>query len=191
VAVAQIDTTNHVFLPMGLIPPGMVTPFAGAAAPSGWLLCYGQAISRTTYAALFAVVGTTYGAGDGSTTFNVPDMRGSLPMGLDNMGGTAANRVTEAVSGVASATLGGRGGDERLHAHSHGISDPGHVHQQRANDGGSNLDGNLHNPNSNQNGRYADCNTGSSVTGISIQNAGSGGAQNMPPVLALNYIIKT
>lgn len=62
---------------------GIVLPFAGATAPTGWLLCQGQAVSRTTYAALFAVIGATYGAGDGTTTFNVPDMRGEFPRGLD------------------------------------------------------------------------------------------------------------
>lgn len=52
---------------------GMVSPYAGSVAPAGWLICDGSAISRTTYSALFAVIGTTYGAGDGSTTFNIPD----------------------------------------------------------------------------------------------------------------------
>lgn len=55
---------------------GTVLPFAGEAAPNGWLLCYGQAISRTTYSTLFGIIGTTYGTGDGSTTFNLPDLRG-------------------------------------------------------------------------------------------------------------------
>ena len=63
--------------------PGVVLPFAGSAAPNGWLLCHGQAVSRTTYAHLFTVIGTTYGAGDGSTTFNVPDLRGEFIRGLD------------------------------------------------------------------------------------------------------------
>ena len=62
-------------------PTGVVMPFAGAAAPAGALLCDGAAVSRTTYAALFAVIGTTYGAGDGSTTFNVPDLKGRFPVG--------------------------------------------------------------------------------------------------------------
>jgi microcystin-dependent protein len=63
------------------IPTGSVMPFAGAAAPSGWLLADGSAVSRATYAALYAVIATTYGAGDGSTTFNVPDLRGRHPIG--------------------------------------------------------------------------------------------------------------
>lgn len=64
-------------------PVGVVNPFAGTVAPSGWLLCSGQAVSRLTYAALFAVIGTAYGTGDGSTTFNVPDARGRVLAGVD------------------------------------------------------------------------------------------------------------
>lgn len=56
-------------------PLGTILPFGGAAAPIGWFLCQGQAISRITYADLFAVIGTSFGAGDGSTTFNIPDLR--------------------------------------------------------------------------------------------------------------------
>lgn len=64
------------------IPAGMMAPYGGAAAPAGWLLCRGQAISRATYAELFAAIGTTHGVGDGSTTFNVPNMDGRMPMGF-------------------------------------------------------------------------------------------------------------
>jgi len=64
-----------------LNPSGMVTPFAGSSAPSGWLLCDGSAVSRTTYATLFGVVSTTYGVGDGSTTFNLPNLQGEVPAG--------------------------------------------------------------------------------------------------------------
>lgn len=61
---------------------GMIFPYAGSSAPSGFLLCNGQAVSRTTYSSLFTLIGTSYGAGDGSTTFNVPDLRGSVLLGL-------------------------------------------------------------------------------------------------------------
>jgi len=73
---------------------GEVKPFAGAAVPAGYLLAFGQAISRTNYAGLFAVCGTTYGVGDGSTTFNLPDLRGRVIAGKGNMGGVDANRLT-------------------------------------------------------------------------------------------------
>lgn len=65
------------------VPCGVVSSFAGDTAPEGYLLCQGQAVSRTTYAKLFALIGTTYGAGNGTTTFNVPDLRGRAPVGLN------------------------------------------------------------------------------------------------------------
>lgn len=78
--------------PQWWMPTGMVVPYAGAVAPDGWLLCQGQAVSRTTYAQLFSVIGTTYGSGDGSTTFNLPDMRGRVAVGSDANWGCAAKR---------------------------------------------------------------------------------------------------
>jgi microcystin-dependent protein len=78
------------------VPTGQITAFGGTAAPTGWLLCDGSAVSRTTFAALFAVLGTAFGSGDGSTTFNVPDLRQRFPLG-------------KATSGTGS-TLGGTGG---------------------------------------------------------------------------------
>lgn len=98
--------------PGGLAPAGVVLPFAGSTAPTGWLLCFGQTVSRTTYAALFTALGTTYGAGDGSTTFALPDLRGRIPGGKDNMGGSAASRLTTGGSGVNGSTLGAVGGAE-------------------------------------------------------------------------------
>ena len=81
---------NNPILQQRLVPSGTVLPFAGTTAPIGFLLCSGQAVSRSTYPDLFAAIGTTYGAGDGSTTFNVPDLRGRVPAGKDDMGGGAA-----------------------------------------------------------------------------------------------------
>jgi microcystin-dependent protein len=89
---------------------GVLAPYAGSSAPSGWLLCYGQAVSRTTYAALFTVLSTTYGAGDGSTTFNLPDLRGRSVFGKDDMGGSTAARLGSIITGT---TLGATGGTER------------------------------------------------------------------------------
>ena len=105
----RVDQVNPVGIAQAVSssPTGALTAFAGSSAPTGWLLCYGQAVSRATYAALFSVVGTTYGSGNGSTTFNIPDMRGRVPVALDNMGGTDADRLT-----VAN-TLGDTGGKEK------------------------------------------------------------------------------
>lgn len=83
--------------------PGIIFDYAGATAPNGFLLCYGQAVSRTTYAALFAVIGVAFGAGDGSTTFNVPDLRGYVAAGVGNMGGTASGRLSLNTTGTTTA----------------------------------------------------------------------------------------
>lgn len=110
-------------------PAGTIKMWLLSTAPSGWQFCFGQALSRTTNAALFAAIGTTYGTGDGSTTFNVPDLRGRVAAGRDDMGGTAANRLTTGGSGVDGATLGAAGGAEnvtltaaQLAAHAHTAS---------------------------------------------------------------------
>lgn len=76
-----------------LTPVGVVECFARAAAPGGWLACDGAAVSRTTYADLFAAIGTAFGAGDGSTTFTLPDLRGEFVRGLDSGRGVDAARV--------------------------------------------------------------------------------------------------
>jgi microcystin-dependent protein len=94
-----------------LIPAGVLFPYGGAAAPSGYLFAYGQAVSRTTYAALFTAIGTTYGAGDGSTTFTLPDMRGRVAAGSDVMGGVSAGRISTA-NGFTFTGNSGTGGSE-------------------------------------------------------------------------------
>lgn len=76
-----------------VFPSGMVAPFAISTAPAGWLECDGAAVSRTTYAALFAAIGTTFGSGDGSATFNLPDLRGEFVRGWDNGKGTDSGRT--------------------------------------------------------------------------------------------------
>ena len=78
------------YISRALVPTGTVLAFAGSSAPSGFLLCDGRAVSRTTYTSLFSVIGTTYGSGDGSTTFNLPDMRGRVAVGSDANLGAAA-----------------------------------------------------------------------------------------------------
>lgn len=92
----------------GTVPIGMGAPYFGGTVPTGWLLCDGAEVSRTAYADLFTAIGVTYGAGNGTTTFNLPDSRGRTLIGKDNMGGTSANRVTDPNADV----LGGSGGAE-------------------------------------------------------------------------------
>jgi len=167
-----------------ITPVGVVLPYAGSAAPSGWLLCFGQAISRTTYADLFAVLSTTYGAGDGSTTFAVPDLRGRIPGGKDNMGGTAASRLTTAGAGVDGATLGAAGGTQ-----THALSTaqlPSHSHGSPAGSNGFWGDAG---------GLYAVNASGSTVNMnryTSTANEGGGTAHNnTQPTIVMNYIIST
>jgi microcystin-dependent protein len=96
------------------VPTGTVMSFAGSSAPTGWLLCDGSAINRTTYANLFTAIGSTYGSGNGSTTFNLPDLRGRTIFGVDNMGGTSANRLTTTGGVSANNTLGATCGAQSI-----------------------------------------------------------------------------
>ena len=107
-----LDATTVKQNGFALIPIGVILPFAASSAPIGYLLCYGQAVSRTTYAALFAIIGTAYGVGDGSTTFNVPDLRGRAIAGSDVMGGVGAGRLTPA-SGMSGLGIGAVSGNNQ------------------------------------------------------------------------------
>lgn len=81
------------------VPPGAIQQFAMTTVPTGWLKCNGQAVSRTGYAALFAAIGTAWGAGDGSTTFGVPDLRGEFLRGWDDGRGVDAGRAFGSAQG--------------------------------------------------------------------------------------------
>lgn len=167
------------------IPSGVMMAYGGTSAPSGWLLCDGSAVSRTTYSTLYAIVGTAFGVGDGSTTFNLPDLRGRVPVGKDNMGGSAASRMTTAGSGVDGLTLGASGGAQthtlttaQLASHSHS-----HSHTLTGIDGGGGAAGPLNNSGSS---------VGTYTTNTDATTAGSGQAHNnTQPSLITNYIIKT
>lgn len=158
------------------IPEGSVIPYAGSAAPSGWLLCYGQAVSRTTYAALFAAISTTYGTGDGSTTFNLPDLRGRVIAGQDDMGGVSANRLTNQSGGLDGDTLGATGGAETHTLTTAQI--PAHTHTTHTHSGSG--------------GARSDVNGDLRETSTNTGSTGGGGAHNnVQPTIILNYIIKT
>ena len=270
----EYDGTDMVMVTpavMDTIQPGTISPYAGFRAPPGWLFAYGQAISRTAYAALYAALteiqtgvltsastsvtglsdtgilgagmkvegtgipaGTTiasivsatsitlsaaatatgvqslrffaHGNGDGLTTFNAPDMRGRSAAGRDNMGGTAASRLTVGVSGINGAQLGAAGGDQRMHSHSHGGASGA---------AGSHNHAQAYATDNQRTGRYgyveglpsagwfdtgdppgAMATVGSLTSTVgnhahSIAADGAGTSQNVQPTIVLNYIIKT
>lgn len=98
--------------PAPALPPypiGTMVAYAGEQAPQGWLLCDGKAVERKKFAKLFAAIGTHFGPGTSSETFNLPDLRGRFPLGVDTMGGKAAGRV----SGSGAMFLGGSGGSDK------------------------------------------------------------------------------
>jgi len=167
------------------LPSGVVSPYAGATAPSGWLLCYGQAIDRTTYAALFTAISTTYGSGDGSTTFNVPDLRGRVVAGQDDMGGTSANRLTDQTGGLNGDTLGDTGGTEThtLTGAQSGI--PAHTHPAP-----SGQTGYITNGTGALGIGSGSGNDVSTATGASSAANASAAHNNVQPTIILNYIIK-
>jgi microcystin-dependent protein len=118
------------------LPPGTIMDYAGATAPSGYLLCDGAAVSRTTYAALFAAIGTAWGAGDGSTTFNVPDFKGRVAVGA-GLGTGLTDRALAANGGeedhqLIIAELAAHTHVQNAHGHTqtaHTHSDSGHTHE--------------------------------------------------------------
>jgi microcystin-dependent protein len=199
---------------------GEIRIWTNSSLPSGFLWCDGSAVSRTVdYDDLFATIGTTFGVGDGSTTFNLPDLRGRVPVGKDDMnntagtGGGAASRVTTAGSGVDGATLAAVGGAQNhtlvageMPVHTHTVTDPGHTHTEGGHthnlldvSGGAGA-GNYITPTGTIASTYTaksgmvqttTITINSNTTGITNQNAGSGGAHyNMQPSLVCNYVIR-
>ena len=174
-----------------IVPSGALMPYAGTSAPTGFLLCDGSAVSRTTYATLFSAISTTYGSGDSSSTFNLPDLRGRVIAGQDDMGGASANRLTNQTGGINGDNLGDTGGSEthalttaQLASHTHSFSDTDSI-----------TVGTLVSGDSVNRGGSGQLFSNNSVT-VSISgttgSAGSGSAHNnVQPTIILNYIIKT
>jgi microcystin-dependent protein len=186
------------------VPAGVIHCFAGSLPPAGFLLCDGASISTTTYGQLFAAIG--YGYGGSGSNFNIPDTRGRFLAGADNMGGTAANRLTgytiTTAGGAQSITL----STGQLPAHNHGVTDPGHNHAitdpghnhtlvaLQNGGGGSSLPGGgavSIAPTITTSTSTTGVTINTNTTGITTQNTGSGSAiTTIPPVLAINHIIR-
>lgn len=170
------------------LPAGIIWPYGGTAAPTGFLLCYGQSLGTGAYPNLFAAIG--YNFGGAGANFNAPDLRGRVIAGIDNMGGVSASRLTATTINNPNA-MGGTGGFEtitlstsQMPAHTHPVTDPGHLHGNGAQYTGISV---LGGPNGIQSGG----NTAAAVTNISIGTAGAGAAHpNVQPTAMLHYIIK-
>lgn len=180
------DVTGRVYQATHmLVPPGSVVAYIASSAPGGWLLCDGSAISRTTYSILFGIIGTTYGVGNGTTTFNLPDMRGRVPVGYGTGSGLTA-RVLAATGGEETHVL----TTDEMPSHSHNITDPGHSHSYVNNTNNQDTD-NAFGTQTAADDSDLGATTGTSTTGITINNSGGGQAHNnMQPFIVLNYIIK-
>jgi len=184
-----------------LLPVGVILPYGGLTEPNAnWLFLFGQAISRTTYADLFAIYGTTYGIGDGSTTFNLPDLRGRVIAGQDDMGGGSANRLTSPIDGDVLGASGGSESHTLTQAqlpsytlpNTLGLNDPGHFHDINP-DAAQMAGGATTGPGAAVSAgatQTQSATTGITITG-SVTSGGSGAAHNnVQPTFILNYIVR-
>ena len=167
------------------VPTGSVHMMATTTVPSGYLKCNGAAVSRTTYADLFAIIGTTHGAGNGSSTFNVPDLRGEFVRGWDDSRGVDSGR-----------NFGSAQSDQnQQHNHSASatstVNDPGHIHQVQYSNSDSG-DGVIEESGTGLSGQEP---TLSATTGITVSTSvsigNSGGSEARPRNIAMMYVIKT
>ena len=202
------------------VATGIVEMYAGATAPTGYLLCDGAAVSRSTYSALFAITSTTYGAGNGSTTFNVPNLSGRMVMGAGT--GTGLNASgTGAPSGTAQTA---RTRGQWLGEETHLLTTAelaSHTHANTVSGGNTSTAGGSHTHGSGVTGFWVyNSAAAATIAGGSTYNASAGGSPNtastnidhshtftpsinnvaagsgsrhdtIPPVVVLNYIIKT
>lgn len=184
-SIVYSDGTNVYLADSGFAtlstPAGIIVPFGGTSSPTGWLMCDGSAVSRSTYSTLYSAIGTSWGAGDGVTTFNVPDLRGAFLRGS----GAGLNPATRAVGSYQA---------DAFTSHNHTITDPGHTHTTSS--GGSGNYGGV------AGGAFTFSNSGSALTantffsvnsaqtGITQTNS-TGATETVPKNFAALYIIKT
>lgn len=173
----QLQSVPYALATIDPTPAGVINAFGGVTAPTGYILCQGQAVSRVgIYANLFAAIGIAYGSGDGSTTFNVPDMRGMFLRGVDGSSNNDPDKLTRTASGI-----GGNTGNAVGSAQSYTVQSHNHT---------TNYDGiPLIKYN---NGGVADWASGSSILsqGSPFSVSNTGGTETRPKNIYVNYIIK-
>lgn len=186
-----------------LVPPGSITGYAGISVPGGWMTCDGSAVDRVIYADLFAAIGTTYGNGDGETTFNIPNLLGRTIIGfnpsdadfdaLGEIGGEKRHTLTIAEMPAHTHSITDPG-------HAHGVTDPGHAHSYVNNVGDQGVNTLTTQSTAADEVDYGQT-TGVSTTGVTVNAAltginatnSTGGTQShnvLDPYMALRYIIK-
>ena len=192
VQITTVDTSQpvqpEVMPAASVVVPGTIVPYAGSTEPAdNWLLCDGRAVLQSEYPTLYAVISDDYSPAASNTTFNLPDLRGRFPLGLDNMGGNNADSVTAA----EAEELGGSSGTE-----THTLTEdemPAHDHDAAGS--GSNLEFMVKNRDTGSRFYHGTASTShTGIIGSSDETAEDGEDQphnNMPPYLSLNYLIKT
>jgi len=167
-SITTSDGTNS-------LPTGAIVQYAGSSAPTGYLLCNGAAVSRTTYASLYTVIGTTYGTGDGSTTFNLPNLKDKFVLGKGSTYATLA-----ATGGAATHTL--TTSEMPTHLHYNGLADNEVV--------GFIYGGTTTGVPGSATSSITTEDTSRTYQGITSSVGGSSAHNNMPPYIVLNYCIK-
>ena len=185
-----------------VIPPGTIVMTGRSTAPAGWLVCNGAEVDRTLYAGLFAAIGLTFGSGNGTTTFNLPDMRGRVAAGVGTGTGGGASGTGAPTGGAALAAVALAGWfgtndvtltSSQIPAHTHPITDPGHGHgitPGGAIRGITGASGGFPSYSANADAGFG---INNNTTGITVNNnTGGGGAHtNLQPTVGLNFIIRT
>ena len=170
-------------------PPGSIIAYTMATAPIGWFVCDGSAVNRRQYQALFDVIGTTFGTGDGQFTFNLPDYRGAFLRGT----GTGPNEINSGPA-INSAQ------DDAIKEHTHGVTvyDPGHAHTQTSSNDDFNNNSGAY-PSGNPNPSYAQYDSGtrtwtntinSNLTGITVTIGNTGSTETRPYNYGVVWLIK-
>ena len=203
--VKVLDFSANGILGVGAVAVGAIMEYGGSTAPTGWIFALGQNVNRATYPALFTVYGTTFGAGDGISTFGVPDEQGRVVAGRSSGTSRLTTTYFGASSGQNDTGVGSIGGAEsqaltaaQLATHAHVVTDPGHLHISSSTTafagtttGGAASGGGFTAIAGPSIAIHA-LTTTSSTTGITVANAGSGEAHNnVQPTIVMNKIIFT